>query len=46
MLKVPLRNETSQNRLRGTWAKVKYKAKTTNKFNIFAIMAKYRKTFR
>jgi hypothetical protein len=46
MLKIPLRNETSQNRLRGTWAKVKYKAKTTNKFNIFAIMAKYRKTFR
>lgn len=46
ILKVPLRSESSGSRLKGTWAKIKYKAKTTNKFNIFAIMAKYRKTFR
>ena len=45
VLKLPLRTEKSIRRTRGTWAKVKYTAKTTDKFNIFAILAKYRKIF-
>ena len=45
VLKVPLRTEKSKRRTRGTWAKVKYSARTTDKFNIFAILAKYRKTY-
>ena len=45
VLKLPLRTEESIRRTRGTWAKIKYTAKTTNKFNIFAILAKYRKLF-
>ena len=45
VLKAPLRTEKSKRRTRGTWAKVKYSAKTTEKFNIFAILAKYRKTY-
>jgi hypothetical protein len=45
VLKAPLRTEKSKRRTRGTWAKVKYSAKTTDKFNIFAILAKYRKTY-
>ena len=44
-LRVPLRTESSSRRTRGTWAKIKYSAKTTDKFNIFAILAKYRKTY-
>ena len=44
-LKFPLRTNESTKRLKGTWAKVKYRAKTTDKFNIFAILAKYRKTY-
>ena len=45
VLKLPLRTEKSIRRTRGTWAKIKYTAKTTDKFNIFAILAKYRKIF-
>ena len=44
-LKVPLRTERSTRRTRGTYSKIKYRAKTTEKFNIFAILAKYRKTY-
>ena len=44
-LKVPLRTDKSERRTRGTWSKIKYSAKTTDKFNIFAILAKYRKIF-
>ena len=46
ILRFPLRTQTStQGRMRGTWLKVKYTADTTEKFNIFAILAKYRKSF-
>jgi len=44
VLKAPLRTHESKQRSRGTWSKIKYKAKTPDKFNIFAILAKYRKT--
>ena len=43
-LRLPLRTEKSTKRTRGTYAKIKYTARTTEKFNIFAILAKYRKT--
>jgi len=45
VLRAPLRTEKSKRRTRGTYAKIKYSAKTTEKFNIFAILAKYRKTY-
>ena len=45
VLKGPLRTEKSLKRTRGTYVKIKYTAKTTDKFNIFAILAKYRKTY-
>ena len=45
VLRTPLRTEKSTHRTRGTYAKIKYTAKTTEKFNIFAILAKYRKTY-
>ena len=44
-LKFPLRSNESAKRIKGTWAKIKYRAKPTDKFNIFAILAKYRETF-
>jgi len=44
-LKFPLRTNESAKRIKGTWAKIKYRAKTTDKFNIFAILAKYRETY-
>ena len=43
VLKTPLRTLKSKGRSRGTWSKIKYTANTTEKFNIFAILAKYRK---
>ena len=43
VLKTPLRTDKSKGRTRGTWSKIKYSANTTEKFNIFAILAKYRK---
>ena len=45
ILKIPLRTEKSVRRSRGTWSKIKYSAQTTDKFNIFAILAKYRKIY-
>ncbi len=45
VLKVPLRTDKSIRRTRGTWSKIKYSAQTTDKFNIFAILAKYRETY-
>ena len=45
VLSFPLRTNESTKRLKGTWAKIKYRAKTTDKFNIFAILAKYRETY-
>jgi len=45
VLKGPLRTEKSTRRTRGTYAKIKYSAKTTEKFNIFALLAKYRQTY-
>ena len=45
ILRLPLRTEKSKRRTRGTYAKIKYSAKTTEKFNIFAILAKYRETY-
>ena len=45
ILSFPLRTNESAKRLKGTWAKIKYRAKTTDKFNIFAILAKYRETY-
>ena len=45
VLKAPLRTAKSKGRSRGTWSKIKYSANTTEKFNIFAILAKYRKLF-
>jgi hypothetical protein len=45
VLRLPLRTEKSKRRTRGTYAKIKYSAKTTEKFNIFAILAKYRRTY-
>tara|TARA_R100000458_G_scaffold26576_2_gene24098 strand:- start:197 stop:5785 length:5589 start_codon:yes stop_codon:yes gene_type:complete len=45
-LRFPLRTESSNvGRLRGGWAKIKFTANTTQKFNIFAILAKYRKSY-
>ena len=46
ILKLPLRTEESVRRTRGTWAKIKYSAKTTDKFNFFAILAKYRQLYK
>ena len=46
ILRFPLRNTTSAGpRQRGTYIKIKYSTRSTNKFNIFAILAKYRKSF-
>ena len=45
VLKAPLRTAKSKGRSRGTWSKIKYSANTTEKFNIFAILEKYRKLF-
>jgi hypothetical protein len=46
ILRFPLRNTTTIGpRQRGTYIKIKYSTRSTNKFNIFAILAKYRKSF-
>lgn len=51
ILKMPLRykvveeNNISNARVTGTYMRVKLSARTTEKFNIFAIMAKYRKSY-
>jgi hypothetical protein len=45
MLRVPLRNRVLTQRTVGTYLRVRVAARTTEKFNIFAIMAKYRKSY-
>ena len=48
ILRIPLRYklaEGSNPRLSGTYLRAKLSARTTEKFNIFAIMAKYRKSY-
>jgi hypothetical protein len=48
ILRAPIRNlfaGTKNPRLTGTYLRVKLTARTQEKFNIFAIMAKYRKSF-
>ena len=36
---------STQGRMRGTWLKMKFTAATSQKFNIFAMLAKYRKSY-
>ena len=43
--KVVEENNISNARVTGTYMRVKLSARTTEKFNIFAIMAKYRKSY-
>jgi len=45
VLRIPLRSEQSKQRVVGTYMKATLSARTTEKFNIFAIMAKYRKSY-
>ena len=46
ILRFPLRLPTSTTgRMRGTWLKIRFTAATSTKFNIFAILAKYRKSY-
>ena len=44
ILRIPLRNRTFTKRAIGTYLRARLSARTTKKFNIFAIMAKYRKS--
>ena len=45
VLRIPLRNQESTQRVIGTYLSANLSARTTEKFNIFAIMAKYRKSY-
>ena len=45
ILRIPLRNRQSTQRAIGTYLSANLSARTTEKFNIFAIMAKYRKSY-
>ena len=45
VLRIPLRNQESTQRVVGTYLSANLSARTTEKFNIFAIMAKYRKSY-
>ena len=46
ILRFPLRkNNSLQGRMRGTWLKMRLRLWSTDKFNIFAILAKYRKSY-
>jgi len=45
VLRIPLRSRESKQRVIGTYMKATLSARTTEKFNIFAIMAKYRKSY-
>ena len=48
ILRIPLRYKSADSlnpRLSGTYLRAKLSARTTEKFNIFAIMAKYRKSY-
>ena len=45
VLRIQLRNQESTQRVVGTYLSANLSARTTEKFNIFAIMAKYRKSY-
>ena len=46
VLRFPLRqSQRNLPRMRGTYVNIKYSTKSTEKFNIFAILAKYRQSF-
>ncbi len=45
VLRIPLRNNSINRRAVGTYLRARLTARTTEKFNIFAIMAKYRKSY-
>ena len=45
ILRIPLRNNVINRRAIGTYLRARLTARTTEKFNIFAIMAKYRKSY-
>lgn len=45
ILRMPLRNKNITTRAVGTYLKARFSARTTEKFNIFAIIAKYRKSY-
>ena len=46
ILRFPLRDTTQSGpRMRGTYINIEYSTRSTNKFNIFAILAKYRKSY-
>ena len=46
ILRFPLRDTTQAGpRMRGTYINIEYSTRSTNKFNIFAILAKYRKSY-
>jgi hypothetical protein len=45
ILRFPLRGLSSLDRMRGTWLKMKFQHRGTEKFNIFAMIAKYRKSY-
>jgi hypothetical protein len=45
ILRFPLRTITSAGRQRGTWLKMKFNVNSSVKFNIFAMIAKYRKSY-
>jgi hypothetical protein len=46
ILRFPLRDTNKPGpRMRGTYINIKYSTRSTNKFNIFAILAKYRKSY-
>jgi hypothetical protein len=45
ILRIPLRNQNVTQRAIGTYLRAKLSARTTEKINIFAIIAKYRKSY-
>ena len=45
VLRFPLRGISQVQRTRGTWLKMKFQYAGKNKFNIFAMIAKYRKSY-
>ena len=45
VLRFPTRGLTNTERLRGTWLKMNFQYNGPEKFNIFAMIAKYRKSY-
>ena len=45
ILRFPLRGSTQADRMRGTWLKMRFSYSGNDKFNIFAMIAKYRKSY-